>query len=243
MPPAWTIARAGCPLHDATAHNAGLPGDRTTPVKPFLRPTPGRAGWLLAATLLVLALPAQAQSYRCSNSKGTYYSERPCPADGSTKLGGYGPAPEAQPDPYQRPSPATLPVARAPDHLSYMSPECASLNDGVRTAASRGLAPSTQADLRNDYARRCSADESQARQRWAQDQHRGYRSQRDDRHQASLEARREQAQVQQLSSQCAEMRRIIAAKNERIATLTPGEVADLRRFEGNFTARCVNRMP
>ena len=210
-------------------------------MKHFLRPTPGHACWLLVGALLMLALPAQAQSYRCTSAKGPYYSERPCPIDGGTKLGGYGPVPEAQPDPYRRPSPAPMPVPRAPDHLSYMSAECASLNDGVRTAASRGLAASTQADLRNDYARRCSADESLARQRWAQDQQRGSRGQRDDQRQTSMEARREQAQQQQLSSQCTEMRRIIAAKNERIATLTPGEVSDLRRFESNFTARCVTR--
>lgn len=210
-------------------------------MKPSVRHTSGRAFWLLAGALLISTLPAQAQSYRCTSAKGPYYSDRPCPIDGGTKLGGYGPLPDAQPDPYQRPAPMPMPVPRAPDHLSYMSAECASLNDGVRTAASRGLALSTQAELRNDYARRCSADESLARQRWAQDQQRGYRSQRDDQRQASLEARREQAQVQQLSSQCTEMRRIIAAKNERIATLTPGEVADLRRFEGNYTARCVTR--
>lgn len=199
-----------------------------------------RPGWLLALVALVLALPAQAQGYRCSSGKGSVYSDRPCPADGSTRLGGYGPVEEAPP---VRRSIAPLPAARAPEHLSYMSAECASLNDGLRTAGQRGLSPSTQAELRDDYNRRCSADESQARQRWSQEQMRSRQGQREEQRQTKAEAQREQVQQQQLMSQCGEMRRIIAAKNERLATLTPGEVGDLRRFEANYTARCVTRTP
>lgn len=199
-----------------------------------------RPGRLLALVALALALSVQAQSYRCSGSKGSTYSDRPCPSDGSTRLGGYGPVEEAPP---ARRGYAPPPVARAPEHLSYMSAECASLNDGLRTAGQRGLLPSTQAELRDDYGRRCAADESQARQRWSQEQLRGRMGQRDEQRQTRVEAQREQAQQQQLMSQCGEMRRIIAAKNERLATLTPGEVGDLRRFEANYTARCVTRAP
>ncbi|MFT3818164.1 MAG: hypothetical protein QM750_11120 [Rubrivivax sp.] len=195
----------------------------------------GRAGWLLAC-LLALALPAQAQSYRCSSGKGMIYSDRPCPGDGSTRLGGYGPVEEAQPVRRYVPPPS-----RAPEHLSYMSAECASLNDGLRTAAQRGLSPATQAELRDDYGRRCAANESQARQRWSQEQLRGKLGQHQERQQAGQQARQEQVQQQQLMSQCGEMRRIIAAKNERLSTLTAGEVSDLRRFEANYAARCVTR--
>lgn len=209
-------------------------------MKLLLRPVPQRALWWLVPALLVLTLPAQAQSYRCSSAKGPYYSDRPCPIDGGTRLGGFGPAPQAESPPavnYRPPQP----VQRAPEHLSYMSAECASLNDGLRTASSRGLSPSTQSDLRNDYARRCSAEESLARQRWAKDQVKDKLGRREEDRQAAQQARRDQVEQQQTSAQCGEMRRIIAAKNERIATLTPGEVADLRRFETNYTARCVNR--
>jgi hypothetical protein len=209
-------------------------------VKLLLRPVSPRALWWLAPALLALALPAQAQNYRCSSAKGTYYSDRPCPIDGGTRLGGFGPAvqPEAPPAYNYRPPP---PVQRAPEHLSYMSAECASLNDGLRTAASRGLSLSTQSDLRNDYARRCSAEESLARQRWSKDQFKDKLGRREDERQAAQQARRDQVEQQQTTSGCSEMRRIIANKNERLATLTPGEVADLRRFETNYTARCVNR--
>ena len=38
---------------------------------------------------------AQAGSYRCTGPQGVYYSDKPCIAQqGSTKLGGFGPAPE-----------------------------------------------------------------------------------------------------------------------------------------------------
>ncbi len=191
----------------------------------------------LTLPLLLLALPAQAQSYRCNTGKGSTYSDRPCAADGSTRLGGFGPVDEAPP--LRR----SLPMAasRAPEHLSYMSAECASLNDGLRTAGQRGLSPATQYELRDDYQRRCSANESQARQRWSQEQMRSRQDQRDEQRQTKADAQREQAQQQQLMSQCGEMRRIIAAKNERVATLTAGEVGDLRRFEANYTARCIAR--
>jgi hypothetical protein len=195
-----------------------------------------RLGWLLACAL-ALALPVHAQSYRCGSGKGAVYSDRPCPSDGSTRLGGYGPVEEDAP--LRRSVPP--PVSRAPEHLSYMSAECASLNDGLRTAGQRGLSPATQADLRDDYQRRCSANESQARQRWSQEQMRSRQGQREEQRQTKAEAQREQVQHQQLMSQCGEMRRIIAAKNERLATLTPGEVGDLRRFEANYSARCVTR--
>lgn len=209
-------------------------------MKLFLRPLPLRALCWLAPALLAIALPAQAQSYRCSSTKGTYYSDRPCPIDGGTRLGGFGPSAEPEAPPaYTNRQPQ--PVQRAPEHLSYMSAECASLNDGLRTASSRGLSPSTQVDLRNDYARRCSAEESMARQRWARDQSKDKVGRRDEERQAAQQARRDQAEQVQTASQCSEMRRIIASKNERLAQLTPGEVADLRRFESNYTARCVNR--
>ncbi|MCA0242804.1 MAG: hypothetical protein LCI02_18305 [Proteobacteria bacterium] len=196
---------------------------------------------LVSVLLLTLAPPAQAQAqpYGCnSGGRNNVYGNRPCPADGSTRLGGYGPVEEAPP---VRRSATPAPAARAPDYLSYMSSECASLNDGLRTAGQRGLAMSTQAELRDDYNRRCSANESQARQRWSQEQMRGKQGQREEQHQTRLEAQRDQAQQQQFMAQCVEMRRIIAAKNERLATLTPGEVSDLRRFEANYAARCVTR--
>jgi hypothetical protein len=73
------------------------------------------------------------------------------------------------------------------------------------------------------------------------------RSDQTERHeqeaQAAADTRRQQMQQQQSSAQCGEMRRIISNKNERLATLSAGEVADLRRFEANFADRCARRLP
>lgn len=195
------------------------------------------------AALLLLALacqPVLAQSYRCSGPGGTYFSDRPCPLNGGTRLGSIGPAPEPAANVYVRPPP--LP-GRAPEYQRYMSPECASLNDGLRTAHARGISGATQAELRNDFARRCGDNESQARQRWSQEQRQEQRQRHEQREQAHAEASREAAQQQQNVAQCGEMRRIIASKNERLASLTPGEVNDLRRFEGNYAARCARPAP
>lgn len=191
---------------------------------------------LIAALAFVVCPAALAQSYRCTgHNGGYYYSDRPCQNVGpaSTKLGGYGPAPE----PVARPRPVQLP-SRAPEYVKYMSSECASLHDGLRTASSRGLTHQTISDLRWDYDRKCRNDETQARNRESQEQQNDQRQRRDAQAQSAEAVQREQAQVQRTGAQCGEMRRIIASKHERIATLSPGEIADLKRFEANFAERC-----
>lgn len=192
--------------------------------------------------MLLGAAPAMAQGYRCSSAQGIHYSDRPCPIQGGTRLGSIGPVPEVPTrSTYLRQGPST--ETRAPEYLNYLSAECASLSDGLRTAGARGLSPTTRADLQYDYQRRCAADEAQARRRWSQAQ----RSDQTERHeqeaQAAADTRRQQMQQQQSSAQCGEMRRIISNKNERLATLSAGEVADLRRFEANFADRCARRLP
>lgn len=193
---------------------------------------------LLAAVAATFAtFSALAQAHRCNGPQGVYYSDRPCSASGSTTLGGYGPAVEPPPR-YERPPP---PVNRAPEHQRYMSGDCASLADGLRTASSRGLSLSTLGDLQRDYQHRCAADEQQARHRLAQEQQREYRSRGEQQAKVSAETRRAEVEQQTTVAQCGEMRRIIANKHERIATLTPGEVNDLKRFEANYAARCGAR--
>lgn len=194
---------------------------------------------LLAAASLA---QAQTQTYRCTSVSGSYYSNRPCPIQGGTKLGVIGPAPEAAaPSTTGRHPGLSRPIGRAPEHQTHMSAECASLSDGMRTAPSRGLHPSTIAELRDDYQRRCAADESQARRRWAQDQQRERTGREQKQAQAQAQTEREVVLQQRTFAQCGEMRRIIQNKNERLATMTAGEVADLRRFEANFAERCQSR--
>lgn len=227
-------------------HASRVPRPRPCPCAPPGRParTAVASVATLAALLLLAAAvpPAQAQSYRCSSTKGTYYSDRPCPIDGGTRLGSFGPLPEpAEP---RRPAlSATAPVVRAPEHQKYMSAECASLSDGIRTAPSRGLSYDTLNELRDTYNRRCAADEAQARRRLADEALGERRSNALKQAQATVETRREESVNRETLAQCAEMRRIIATRNERIASLTPGEVNDLRRFEANYAQRCQNKLP
>lgn len=195
---------------------------------------------VLLALALLAALPAHAQTHRCTGPGGTYYSDRPCPAPAGNRIGVIGPAPEAPP-PRQTYPRVPPPPALAPDHQSYMSGECASLNDGLRTAASRGLSPITQQELRRDYQRRCASDEAQARQRLSQEQRLGRQAQLTEQRQAQQQVQREQVQQQRTVEQCGEMRRIIASKTQRLPTMTPGEVADFRRFESNYNERCPPR--
>lgn len=143
------------------------------------------------------------------------------------------PAPAAAADPLRY-----MPPPRPSDYLGYMSAECASMHDGLRTAPSRGRSTTSQAELRAEYLRRCAADESQARRRWAGEQRNARAQESEQQFRAREEAERQQAQQSQQLEQCREMKRIIDGKNARLSQLTPGEVADLRRFEGNFASRC-----
>lgn len=192
---------------------------------------------LVLALATLLAPAVQAQTHRCMGVNGPYYSDRPCPIQGGTKLGAYGPAPEAPPPRpgYQR---APAPVGPAPEYQSYMSAECASLNDGLRTAASRGLNPITQQDLRRDYHQRCADDEARARQKLSRERSLDRQARLAEERQAEQAVQRVQVQQQRSAEQCGEMRRIVASKTQRLGTMTPGEVADFRRFEQNFAERC-----
>lgn len=194
----------------------------------------------LALLALAAPGPAVAQAYRCGTGTTTYYSDRPCNSVGPapTRIGGYGPQPPAVERRYTLPLP---PQQRAPEYLKFMSADCASLQDGIRTAPARGLGAAAVAEVRDDYARRCRDDEAQARSRLALEQQRE-RSERSEREAAEAEsARREQAQANQSTAQCGEMRRIIASRHQRIASMSAGEVGDLKRFEAAFAERCPGR--
>ena len=206
-----------------------------TSVAPPSRPWP----LVRRAATLVLAVTlcgggAMAQTHRCSGLHGAYLSDRACPIAGGTRLGSIGPA-EVDEAPLRAP---LVTLERAPEHLGHMSPDCAGLNDAIRTAPARGLSEAMRSELRADYARRCSADEALARQRWELDLLR----QRQRREQLQLtalrETEREQAEQQRTVLQCSEMRRIVAGKQARATTLSAGERADLRRFEALVGERC-----
>jgi hypothetical protein len=192
-------------------------------------------GGLFAVAALATLWPVSAVhaqvAYRCNVQGRQVLSDRPCAPGAHTNLSSYGPTQRetapARPTPYGS-------VGRAPDHLQYLSPECAQMNDAMRTASARGVGPAVQRDLRDEYQRKCAEDDSEARRQVWQDKSAARQARRDER-QAQAN---EKAQTQREREQCHEMLRILHAKRQHKATLPPGEQADLQRFEDNYNARC-----
>jgi hypothetical protein len=191
-----------------------------------------RAGALACFTGAALLAPAAwgQTMYRCSEGGAARWSDRPCPANGHTKISAYGPARENT-SPRQGYTP---PVQKAPDHLQYLSPACAQINDAMRTASARGVGHATQAELREEYQRKCSDDESDARRRVSQER----RDQRE-QHRAQQKAEQQEKAHQTTSrEQCHEMLRILAERRKRLDAMTEGERGDFKRFEENYKGRC-----
>jgi hypothetical protein len=189
--------------------------------------------WAVAAAVLASAPAAFAQTmYRCTNGAGSYLSDRPCSAPVRGTLGAYGPATE-RPAYGQNYTPT---LDRAPEFLPYLSPECAQLNDAIRTGPARGLKSGAMSELHLDYRQRCVEDEQQARQRLSQVKN----EQRDGRRQAQAQVSGEKARATLTSEQCYETLRILAARRKRADTMSPGERSDLDLFEVNYKARCTN---
>jgi hypothetical protein len=188
-----------------------------------------------AAALLVLAFApaAQAQSlHRCTDGNRVYYADKPCNANGATRITTYGPAPTRD-NSYASRSPSSR-LEKAPEHHRYLSAECASLSDAIRTARTRGVGHDTQQELRDEYRRKCNEQEREA-----------HKQLREHERQRSTEAReqrmaqqQERAQASMTLEQCREMGRIVAERKKRFEAMTPGERGDFERFQANFGERC-----
>jgi hypothetical protein len=94
------------------------------------------------------------------------------------------------------------------------------------------------AGMQREYRRDCSDEETEASSRYYKEQRESRRQRRDDERQQQEALQAGQEQDARRAQQCAESRRILAAKKAR-TDLTPGERNDLRRFEDNITARCA----
>ena len=165
--------------------------------------------------------------YTCSSGSGYYQSSQPC--SGSTSgLVYYGPITE-QPR-YEAPQPK---VGQAPDHLLYLSPRCAALNDAIRTAPARGLKYDTISQMRSEYNRECADNESEARSRVSKER----REQKQQLEGVQVQAKQQQERTELQQQQCGESKRILYAKRAR-TDLSDGEKADLKRFEENYRSRC-----
>ena len=190
--------------------------------------SPVIASLLFTTLSLAMASPASAQTrYSCRDEQGAVYTPaRPCPKGMVTSAVSAGPVePRAEPRSYApAPSRRSSAMREVPEYESYMSGRCRTLQNVI-------------AGMQREYRRDCSDEESDAASRY-------YRERREARSQRRTEREREEqaqlAQEEQESRkalQCAESKRILAAKRAR-TDLTPGERNDLRRFETNVITRC-----
>ncbi len=195
----------------------------------------GMAGMpaLLAAALSAAAASgADAQTlYRCNNGGSTYVSDRPCGPGLPGKLGVIGPVPERRNTPAPTYHP---PVAKAPDHLPYLSPACASINDAIRTAPARGLRSAAIQELHQEYRQKCDEDEQAAQQRFSQEK----MAQRNERRAQQAAQESERARLVADRERCHELLRILHGKRKQLETMNAGEKADFERFEASYNSRC-----
>jgi hypothetical protein len=184
---------------------------------------------LAAATLSTDA--AHAAEYHCNGDGYSWTSRVPCPNTRRNEMRAYG---GGAPAPGSTTSYAP-PLPKAPDYLPYMSVECAQLNDAIRTGPARGLQAGPMGDLQADYRKRCSDDESAARQQLREVEE----AQKDQRQRAVASSQAEKTRATINSEQCYEMLRILHGKRQRAASMNDGEKADLQRFEDNYKTRCT----
>lgn len=116
----------------------------------------------------------------------------------------------------------------------YLSPECARLNDGMRSAAKQGNY-NTVMDLRREFARKCADEVSDAYGQRQQDQMRQIEQRQDQKREQEAAQARTRAQ----GEQCLGMRDVIQSRRKREATLNPSEVAALRQLEASYNERCL----
>jgi hypothetical protein len=198
-----------------------------------------QAKGLFALVLLSVCAASQAVTYRCTNGTTRYYSDKPCPS-GDLRL--IGPSSDPSPTASSRSSWRSyqnhdVTVARAPEHMKYLNGACAQLNDAIRTAPSRGVGRSVISDLRNEYERKCSEEDRDARVQLWQDADQA-RSQR----RAEQAMRRGQvAEAQAKAQNCDAMRDVIQSRRRRLDTMTSKEVAAFHDTEAAFNDRCLGR--
>ena len=126
------------------------------------------------------------------------------------------------------------PAERPPDLLQFQNARCAELSEAVRTGAARGLSRATQRELVEAYGQQCADEAARARALLSEERAR----QRDAREREERSARLELDRDKLNREQCAEMKRILQTKRQRLETMTPGERGDFDRFEATWRGRC-----
>ncbi|WP_042424815.1 hypothetical protein [Comamonas granuli] len=199
--------------------------------------------WMAVVCGAMGAGAASAQtSYHCRDADGNnFVFSRPCPSGMRTTAAAAGPARSSAYSSSSYASGGSGSFSRStrdePEHYQYLSERCRSLNQAMRTGYSRGLKQDVIADMRYEYERDCREQEREAYSKHASER----RAREKERHEAEKTAQWQEQTSRESEArfleQCAESRRILQAKKQR-TDLTPGEQADLRRFEDNFLQRC-----
>ena len=194
----------------------------------------GIAVHLLAGALLVGASQvAQAQTtYICAANGRSWPQAQPCPEGTMTQQ---RIVVNPRTDPRLPPLPGERsPPDRPPAHLPFQSPRCAELGEAVRTGPARGLGRPALTELYEAYRQQCGEEEMRARSLLLEERNR----QRDTREREERAARLELDRDKLNRDQCAEMKRILQSKRQRLETMTPGERGDFERFEATWRTRC-----
>ncbi|ABM34598.1 hypothetical protein QRO11_03970 [Paracidovorax citrulli] len=205
--------------------------------------TPVLASSLMVALLWAVLPSASAQlRYSCRDSMGNVFSlSRPCPAGTVTTAAAAGPLePAVAPGPsrYEPPSPPPLRTfPEANEYRKYMSAQCRTLQDAIRSGPARGLQSDVLYGLRREYERDCREEEQEASARFYREQREVRQQRREELRQAEAAELASRAEATRRAEQCTESRRILAAKRAR-TDLTDGEQKDLKRFEEVFATRC-----
>ena len=194
---------------------------------------------LLAAGGGLAASDVTAQTrYHCRDDSGnTFVLSRPCPSNTRTTAAVSGSAPSSYGRSSNSYSTAVRVPTEEPEHYQYMSARCRSLDSGIRSAYSRGIKPDVVEGMRREYKRDCREQEEDAYSQLSNERREVKNQRREEEQSAQLVDQSQREQEQRFAEQCAESRRIIAAKRAR-TDLSAGERNELSRFEDAFLARC-----
>ncbi|RYY89389.1 MAG: DUF4124 domain-containing protein [Chitinophagaceae bacterium] len=185
--------------------------------------------------LLSACTASLAATYRCTNGTTRYYSDKPCPSGDLRFMGPSGDSSSSRSSYRNYHNPEA--VVRAPEHMKYLSGECAQLNDAIRTAPTRGIGRGVINELRMEYDRKCGDEDRDARSQL-----------RDDADQIRSQRRADQAAKQRAlleadakAEQCNAMRDVIQSRRRRLDTMAPRDVAAFHDAEIAFNERCLGR--
>ncbi len=183
---------------------------------------------------------SSAQVNTCKRPNGTtFQSYQACPPPAFAQ---YGTQPTTPPEPtYSRSYESSRYDSNrqrpAGAELKYMSTECSSLSEGIRTGPARGVKYDVISQLQREFEEKCRDNHSDALKTLYNEKNDKKQSALADKQSAMQAAAQSKEERDQRLVQCAEMRKALA--NRRAKTeLSDGEKADIVVFEQRFQSRC-----